>query len=945
MPAVIDTGGPRVLHCVERVERPIPRAQTNLSFLRSAHRNSEVRKQQPRLLVDESIRRPESVAESPGSRIDPAEKNIPGNNELGEFFIDERLSAAVPARFPSALGSLGVPRERSSRLRHRKYYDAFQRRQINRRKRLCHENNPRELGASRSASSSGKRESPRANENALRNEPPSATSLINENLRQRPPPTIFLATDNHQLSTTSPRHLTPPSSAECNKPEGIEQSADIVMRLLGGCDLEPGRQTSYRDMKKSVANSSQGVLNSSKYEWQNKCKCLSSITNRFVSITSESESKRFTTRERRKRHKPRIHQRKEASYLQLAFILFLVAFGNGNLFKSPGSGYFGGRSASVGAGLGVLTIGTILGTVKALPVDLDAGVRAERSANLSHISGASRKIQMYIKNRHLQILRDGTVNGSTDDTSEYTIFQRTSVSRGQLRIQGVATCLYLCMDSCGLLYGSREYTEECVFNETLEQHNYNTYSSVRWSTPKKSLYLGLNRRGQPRRVQAKGHNLGRLSAYARVLTQVAPAERVEALQARMLGAEHSVRHHHNSHHHRNKQHQQQAICPTLPPQERDGRDKFRCRKRKKRKKWKRRCNEGEKPGPHCGVVESHGRATNGTALKSQSPGDSNPPQSKRSCEAEASEELCRKQALDAPAKKRKSRIEPAKGVAGGGNSGQLFKRKKEARMKKPEGEPIPDGGANEDVNAGDTAKQKVVEPPGNKRRRQGIVAKQKGSSAPGTRKKLSGRPTRTTIANSTFLPVTSPSSWYPGVSAAPSTGTLPRQESTRAPSHSVRNSVTSSPSKDDWSEEEEDRQSLRTGKITTTEEEPPILPESSDRQEPMSEGSMEERSETSSTANDWSSIETSEEVKSEESSMQENETTIAFGEKSTLMTTMDTTPPQRTEDYTRPTTQSIITAVSADRSDRTSPIDDSRWLETSTGSNPETRSSLEKFAM
>lgn len=34
------------------------------------------------------------------------------------------------------------------------------------------------------------------------------------------------------------------------------------------------------------------------------------------------------------------------------------------------------------------------------------------------------------------------------------IFQRTSVSRGQLRIQGVATCLYLCMDSCGLLYGS-----------------------------------------------------------------------------------------------------------------------------------------------------------------------------------------------------------------------------------------------------------------------------------------------------------------------------------------------------------------------------------------------------------------------------------------------------------------------------------------------------------
>lgn len=39
-------------------------------------------------------------------------------------------------------------------------------------------------------------------------------------------------------------------------------------------------------------------------------------------------------------------------------------------------------------------------------------------------------------------------------SSVSAIFQRTSISRGQLRIQGVATCLYLCMDSCGLLYGS-----------------------------------------------------------------------------------------------------------------------------------------------------------------------------------------------------------------------------------------------------------------------------------------------------------------------------------------------------------------------------------------------------------------------------------------------------------------------------------------------------------
>lgn len=49
--------------------------------------------------------------------------------------------------------------------------------------------------------------------------------------------------------------------------------------------------------------------------------------------------------------------------------------------------------------------------------DLD---RNERSANLSHITGATRKIQLYIKNRFLQLLPDGTVNGTHDDMSDFS---------------------------------------------------------------------------------------------------------------------------------------------------------------------------------------------------------------------------------------------------------------------------------------------------------------------------------------------------------------------------------------------------------------------------------------------------------------------------------------------------------------------------------------------
>ncbi|KAI4477815.1 hypothetical protein M0804_012295 [Polistes exclamans] len=116
----------------------------------------------------------------------------------------------------------------------------------------------------------------------------------------------------------------------------------------------------------------------------------------------------------------------------LAFLLFLLAFGHSGLLKSSvpklSARSYSLSSSFCGINPGKLTglvgIGSIVSSVvvSGAPIDLitDAGVRAERSANLSHITGASRKIQMYIKNRHLQILPDGTVNGSNDDTSDYS---------------------------------------------------------------------------------------------------------------------------------------------------------------------------------------------------------------------------------------------------------------------------------------------------------------------------------------------------------------------------------------------------------------------------------------------------------------------------------------------------------------------------------------------
>lgn len=203
------------------------------------------------------------------------------------------------------------------------------------------------------------------------------------------------------------------------------------------------------------------------------------------------------------------------------------------------------------------------------PLD-DPASRSQRSANLSHVTGTARKIQMYVKNRNLQILPDGTVNGTTDDNSAYSILQRTTVGIGQIKIQGVATCQYLCMSSCGLLYGSKEFSEECVFNETITQNNFNTYSSRKYSNRRKTLYLALNQRGKSRKLVIKApHQAGKLSSYMRVLTRNVSPDMLP-----------SMRHHNHA--------CTSAVAVAAQTQKhRPGSQ--RCPKRRKRKKKKRKC--------------------------------------------------------------------------------------------------------------------------------------------------------------------------------------------------------------------------------------------------------------------------------------------------------------------------------------------------------------------
>lgn len=282
------------------------------------------------------------------------------------------------------------------------------------------------------------------------------------------------------------------------------------------------------------------------------------------------------------------------------------------------------------ASIGLLVVGNPLPEAMVPPGPMmlqgaaadDQSARSERSANLSHITGTARKIRMYVKNRYLQLMPDGQVNGTNDQLSDYTILQRSSInSKGQLKIQGVASCMHLCMDACGLLYGSREFNDECVFNEVMEQNSYNTYSSAKYSNQRRTQYLALNKKGQPRRVLIKAKTpLGKLSTYTRVLTQHLPPSSVD---------------------------QKPHTCPP-PPQPQSGSDleSPRCKRRRKKKK-RRRCPENSRRP--CKIDEDN--ASNEEGDGSVEDGAKKTVVFRRKCE----EENCRTKKLHMIGRKRKSR--------------------------------------------------------------------------------------------------------------------------------------------------------------------------------------------------------------------------------------------------------------------------------------------------
>lgn len=98
---------------------------------------------------------------------------------------------------------------------------------------------------------------------------------------------------------------------------------------------------------------------------------------------------------------------------------------------------------------------------------------------------------------YLQMMPDGTISGSKDENSDYTLFNLIPVGLRVVAIQGVKAGLYVAMNAEGFLYSSEIFTPECKFKESVFENYYVIYSSTvyRQHESGRAWFLGLTKDG------------------------------------------------------------------------------------------------------------------------------------------------------------------------------------------------------------------------------------------------------------------------------------------------------------------------------------------------------------------------------------------------------------------------------------------------------------------
>ncbi|KAG9469455.1 hypothetical protein GDO78_020468 [Eleutherodactylus coqui] len=125
------------------------------------------------------------------------------------------------------------------------------------------------------------------------------------------------------------------------------------------------------------------------------------------------------------------------------------------------------------------------------------GDRKETNRESDYLLGIKRLRRLYCNvgiGFHIQVLPDGRINGMHNE-NRYSLLEISPVEVGVVSLFGVKSALFVAMNGKGKLYGSKYFTDECKFKETLLPNNYNAYESRRYP----GMYIALSKNGRTKK--------------------------------------------------------------------------------------------------------------------------------------------------------------------------------------------------------------------------------------------------------------------------------------------------------------------------------------------------------------------------------------------------------------------------------------------------------------